>query len=171
MEHKRRITDLDTPSIQAYLARQPDIVIAYLFGSVARGEENRLSDVDIAILLEPDLNRETQLEVQIKYLTELDQMICRDVQLVILNDAPPMLAYQVIRDGLLLYERSQEERVEFAVLAIKRYFDVQPMMAYFNQALIQRIKEEGLGQRKRSPKGALEAARRIHERLASVSGS
>ncbi|MGD9092707.1 MAG: nucleotidyltransferase domain-containing protein [Anaerolineales bacterium] len=164
------IADLDMAGIKAYLKGQPEIVLAFLFGSVARREENKMSDVDIAILLQPGIEQETQLELQIKFLTELDQIIRQEVQVVLLNDTTPIFAYQVIRDGLLLYERNQAEKVDFAVLAMKRYFDVKPMLAFFNQALTQRIKEEGLGQRKRSPARALEAARRVHERLESISG-
>jgi predicted nucleotidyltransferase len=171
MNQKRLAADLNLSGIQAYLTEQPDIVLAYLFGSVARGEEGELSDVDFAILLESGSDRETRLERQIKYFVELDQMISRDVQIVLLNDATPMLAYEVVRDGVLLYERNQQERVDFVVLAMKRYFDVKPMLDFFNQVVIQHIKEEGLGQRKRSPARALKAARRVHKRFASPSGN
>ena len=33
-----------------YLARQPDVAAAYLFGSYARGQATSYSDIDIAVL-------------------------------------------------------------------------------------------------------------------------
>jgi hypothetical protein len=50
-----------------------------------------------------------------------------EVQLTLLNHAPPLLAYQVIREGVLLHQ--------FQVKAMKEYFDVQPMLAFHNDAL------------------------------------
>ena len=46
---------IDTQAVGAYFARQPGVVVAYLFGSVAHGQADRLSDVDIAVLLDERL--------------------------------------------------------------------------------------------------------------------
>ena len=47
----REPVQIDLEAIQSYFAGQPEVVVAYLFGSVARGRANHLSDVDIAVLL------------------------------------------------------------------------------------------------------------------------
>ncbi len=47
---------LPVEAIQAFLSRQMDVRLAYLFGSTARGQATSGSDVDIAILLETDLD-------------------------------------------------------------------------------------------------------------------
>ena len=51
MEEKLVSTDLDIPSIKSEIAGFPEIILAYLFGSYARGQANGMSDVDIAILV------------------------------------------------------------------------------------------------------------------------
>jgi uncharacterized protein len=127
-----------------YFGRQPDVVVAYLFGSVARGQATPLSDVDIAVLLDPTEEAEAVLDRQVTLLTELTQLAEPEVQLTLLNDVPPLLAYEVIREGILLHQRSGAERVAFQVKAMKEYFDVQPMLAFYNDVLRQRIREDGL---------------------------
>jgi hypothetical protein len=71
------------------------------------------------------------------------------VQVTVLNRATPLLAYEVIRDGILLYERHKEERITFEVRTMKIYFDLQPMYYQQDQLLSKQIKEEGLGKRRR----------------------
>jgi len=171
MQPIQMLSEIDIQRIKNYLSKQPDVILAYLFGSVARGKADSLSDIVFAVLLEDGLSPETYLERQLQILIDLDQLTKQNAQVILLNRASPMLAYQVIRDGGLLFERSREEKANFEVIALKRYFDIKPMLAYFNQALNRRIKEEGLGRRKRRSASALEAARRVHERLTGISRS
>lgn len=42
---------LDEPALAAFLKTQPDVMVAYLFGSLAQRRAKPGSDVDIAILL------------------------------------------------------------------------------------------------------------------------
>ncbi len=55
----RTITGVDEleRALTAVLERYPDVKLAYLFGSQARGTARTLSDVDVAILLEEDVDR------------------------------------------------------------------------------------------------------------------
>jgi predicted nucleotidyltransferase len=160
----RTVPGIDLPATIAYFARQSDVVAAYLFGSVARDQAGPLSDVDIAVLLEPDLAMEAAVERQLQLMVALDDYADREVQVTVLNHVSPLLAYQVVRDGLLLYERSRPERIAFEVRAMKVYFDVKPMLDFYSQALLRQIQEVGLGRAKRDSR-TLEAARRIRERL------
>ena len=143
--------------------------MAYLFGSVARGQATHLSDVDIAVLFVPGLDTETSVERQLDLMVALDDLADREVQVTILNRAPPLLAYHVIRDGIRLYERNPVERVAFEVRTMKMYFDLKPMIEFHRQTLMTQIQEAGLGRNRHHP-GTLEAARRLRERLAGASG-
>ena len=152
-------------SAHAYFAQQVDVIVAYLFGSVARGQANGLSDVDIAVLLDPAMSPETAVRRQLQLMITLDEVAIRETQVTILNRASPLLAYQVIKDGLVLYERNRLERITFEVHTMKVYFDVKPMLEFFSQALLKQIQEVGLGGRARRNSRTLEAAQRIYERL------
>jgi hypothetical protein len=169
-KREKRLPGIDRNSMATYLAQQPSIVVAYVFGSVARGDATHLSDVDIGILLEPGIDAQGSIERQLDLMVALDTFASQEVQVTILNRAPPILTYQVIREGVLLYERDRAERVAFEVKAMKIYFDLKPMIAFHRQALIERIREEGLGKQARDSTRTLEAAERLRERLAGAAG-
>lgn len=50
-KHKNNELELDIKSLVDYLATQPDVLAAYLFGSYATGKARPQSDVDVAVLL------------------------------------------------------------------------------------------------------------------------
>lgn len=156
---------VELEAMAAYLAGQPDLVAAYLFGSVARGQADHLSDVDIAVLFDAALGAEESVERQLRLMVDLEAYADREVQVAVLNRAPPLLAYQAVRHGILLYERSRSERIDFEVRARKMYFDFKPWLDFHTQALLKDIQEVGLSGRRKRPGGALKAARRIHQRL------
>ncbi|UCC86996.1 MAG: nucleotidyltransferase domain-containing protein [Anaerolineales bacterium] len=159
---------IDVDALAAYLTQQGDVAAAYLFGSVARGQAGHLSDVDIGVLLDPELGLEESVERQLELMVALDDFADREVQVTLLNNAPPMLAYQVVRDGLLLYERNRLERIAFEVHSMKVYFDTKPLLDFHSRALLEQIREVGLYGRARRHSRTLEAAQRLHERLAGT---
>ncbi|MCL7453271.1 MAG: nucleotidyltransferase domain-containing protein [Anaerolineae bacterium] len=164
------VPGVNLPAISTVLARQGDVVAAYLFGSLARGQAGPLSDIDIAALLTPALEEQAAVERQLDLMVALDALDPREMQVTLLNHAPPALAYQVLRDGILFYERSQPQRIGFEVRAMQRYFDVQPMLDFHAQVLMQQIQEVGLARRRDRDTRALEAAERIQQRLEAMAG-
>jgi uncharacterized protein len=80
--------------------RQPEVLLAAVFGSVARGEARPGSDVDLAILLAAtSLARRHEIEA------DLGRAAGCEVDLIDLADAPPQLRFEIARDGQLLYEQ------------------------------------------------------------------
>jgi predicted nucleotidyltransferase len=161
---------VDRETIEALLSREKDVVAAYLFGSVARGCTHPTSDVDLAVLLDPELSAVEQVERQLALMGALDTTADRPVQITLLNRASLTLIYQVLRDGVLLRERDSHERIAFEVRAIRLYLDLKPMLESLSEKLMSRIREEGLGRRDGRPSRALEAAQRIRERLERSTG-
>lgn len=137
------------PALLEYLAAQPDVVAAYLFGSVAQGRARPQSDVDIAVLLAADLDEEARFDRRLRLGWEVESIIGRRTDLVVLNDAPPRLQHQVLKHGWLIYERDRAARVEFEVRAGKIYADLKPMYDFHTRDLLQKIKEVGLVGRRR----------------------
>jgi uncharacterized protein len=141
---------LDEAELIAFLKTQPDIVAAYLFGSLAQGRATPRSDIDVAVLLKQipkQLGGAT--DRQLKLMDDFRRFADREVDVVILNTAPPVLIDQALRYGRRLYESDRAERVDFEVRAGQEYADLQPMYDFFNQDMFQKIKEVGLGQRRR----------------------
>jgi hypothetical protein len=62
------------------------------------------------------------------------------VDVVILNDAPPLLAYEgVIRSGRLLFEKDKLARIQFEVRAFQEYLDTAPLRKVQNRYLKEAI--------------------------------
>lgn len=123
------------------LAGVDDIRLAYLFGSRARGDARQDSDFDIAVLLDPTAALAERGAIVRRLAGRLGRVVPSTlVDLVVLNDAPPLLRHRVLRDGRLLVERSAEERVRFATSTIREYQDTSLQRERFTQARIRRVK-------------------------------
>lgn len=99
----------------------------YLFGSVARREAGSDSDVDVAILFAEDPPR-TLEGLHFDLERELERLLDRPVQLVVLNRAPAFPVHRVLRESRLLSNRDPSKRVRFEVRKRNEYFDLQPIL-------------------------------------------
>lgn len=110
------------------------IVCAYLFGSVARGEANEKSDIDIAVLYRhsppPGFDA-----VGVPLAGELERLLGKPVDVVVMNSAPVDLIHRILRDGILIYERDAAFRVRFEVAARNKYFDLKPILDRYRRSV------------------------------------
>ncbi|MEA3397844.1 MAG: nucleotidyltransferase domain-containing protein [Chloroflexota bacterium] len=150
---------VDEVGLADFMATQPDVVAAYLFGSLAEGRATSYSDVDTAILLTAASDPLTAGDRQLQLMGELERFADREVDVVMLNTAPPILQHQVLRHGRLLYERDRRARVDFEVRAGQVYADLKPMYDFHTRDLLQKIKEVGLGERRRHRRQPAKIAR------------
>lgn len=163
---RRRKPRVDVAGLAKFFAQQPDVVVAYLFGSVAKGTARAQSDVDVAVLLDERLG---PLERGERYLTllGLDRFADRSLDVHLLNEATPLFCSQVVKHGRLIYERARAERLTFEVFTMANYADTQPMREFFTQDLYQHIREGKIGERRRKyHSGMLENARRLQRQTA-----
>ncbi len=82
-----------------------DIVFMGLFGSFVRGEQNRKSDVDLAIEFD-QTKRKTLLDL-VRVEEELSKVFGRKVDLGILSSLSPYIVNDVKSEMLVLYETRQ----------------------------------------------------------------
>jgi hypothetical protein len=68
-----------------------------------------------------------------------------DVDVVVLNTAPVVLGYRVLRDGLLLLSRDDRARVEHWVRTVDRYIDMEPFRKTLSEGTRHRIVEGRIG--------------------------
>lgn len=119
-----------------------EIQAAYVFGSTATGRTRRDSDVDVAVLLARPVRAERGLTYRLKLIADLGSALRRsDVDVVILNDAPPLLAHRVLSQGKLVFERSASARVRFQVKTAGLYADLIPMFETHIRYLKQHVRE------------------------------
>lgn len=91
------------PQMQAYFKNQP-IEYAYLFGSCARGEETKDSDVDIMVDL--DKTKPIGLFQYVTMKLDLQDLLHREVDLVESDELLPFAQESANRDKFLIYERA-----------------------------------------------------------------
>lgn len=92
------------------LHKKPEIVSVYLFGSQAKGNQGKDSDIDIAILFDWE-NVPDQLEL-IEIREELSQILNNDVDLVCLNGSSPIIGMQVLKYGKLLFTNDPKKKLQ-----------------------------------------------------------
>lgn len=117
------------------LERRFGLAALWVFGSVARGEEHEGSDLDLAALFRRRPSATELLDARAELALELG----RDVDLVDLASASPILAMQVARHGRLVRDVAPERRVAFLTALPGRYDDVRRMRAAAERALVTRV--------------------------------
>jgi hypothetical protein len=87
----------------AKICRENDVVFLAVFGSFVRGEQNRKSDVDIAI--EFDKSKGKTLLDLVRLEDELSKVFKRKVDLGIFSSLNPYIAEDVKKEMLVIYEK------------------------------------------------------------------
>ncbi len=98
--------------IERRLTAIDEILFAYLFGSRAGGRPRPDSDWDVAVFLRDGLTRRQRFDVRVRLSADLEEL--GKVDVVILNDAPPLLAHRVLT-GRRLLVRDKVALVRFFV--------------------------------------------------------
>jgi predicted nucleotidyltransferase len=110
-------------TLSRYFSNEDRVIVAYLFGSTVRGEANCLSDVDIAVLFDDILTKKEAFDLQLKLIGDLGSLLkTNDIDLVMLNNASLVLAFNIIRDGVIL-KSDEKKRVHFETRVMSRYLD------------------------------------------------
>ncbi|MEM3041584.1 MAG: nucleotidyltransferase domain-containing protein [Nitrososphaerota archaeon] len=124
-------------SLIGFLENEEKILVAYLFGAYVKGGQTSISDLDIAILLseEPKLLKEL-LEYYLYLLNRLSNILGDRVDLIILNLSPPLLKYQVMKHGKVVYSRDERARVEFEAGSLREYLEFSRLMARYDECLM-----------------------------------
>lgn len=119
-----------------YLRRALDGVIAvYRFGSTAHGTTSRESDTDIAVLAQTRIQAAERFDVQEQLATRLG----RDVDLVDLAGASPVMAMQAVGRGQLLYDGDSALRGQFE----DRTFGAYARLNEERRGILERVAAEG----------------------------
>jgi predicted nucleotidyltransferase len=112
------------------LENVPGVISAYLFGSMANGRAHRESDVDVGLLLDRNVHATAadRFDVRLRLTGRLGSAVARDVDLVILNDAPPQLARHILTRGLRLMISNASADHDFLRTVLSRAADLQPFL-------------------------------------------
>jgi predicted nucleotidyltransferase len=147
--------------LRDFFEAEPQVGLAYLFGSQVSGAIGPLSDYDLGVLVE-----QPSADVRYRLNYALSRVLGADrIDLVLLNNALIELAYAIIAQGRLLYERSLAARVEFEASVLSRYGDYLPVSRQQRQDILEGRRHETQVQRYRKALG------RTVRTLAAISAS
>jgi len=109
------------PRAVNYLKLHPRVVFAYLFGGLAKGTLQPLSDVDIAVYLAESISLS---DVKLDILGKLIDILQTDeIDLVVLNTAELPLSMNVLKNKKILVDKDPLTRHIFESLTMRKYFD------------------------------------------------
>ena len=112
-----------------------EILEAYLFGSYARGEEQPHSDIDVAVQVDEARADNSGFGYRARITTDLMAGLgFNDVDVLILNRAPPVLHHRVLRDGVRVLSRDLAATTTREGQALSRYCDFVPQLAKMEAA-------------------------------------
>jgi hypothetical protein len=106
--------------IRQVCEQEEGVVAAYLFGSAACGRMRRGSDIDVALLVRPELEDEFPF---LSFAASLERVCGCEVDVVLLNRAGEILKHKVRQSGRLVFERDPRARKHFEVLGRKLFED------------------------------------------------
>jgi hypothetical protein len=115
--------------LRAVLEPRQEVLEAYLFGSQARGSARAHSDVDVAVYVgEPRppasaFGYTADLTAAMMRALRIDR-----VDVVLLNEASPLLYHRVLRDGVRVLSRDLRATTKREGRALSRYCDYLPQL-------------------------------------------
>lgn len=111
-------------TLSTVFERSGSIRFAYLFGSVAKGEVAPLSDIDVAVYLS-NVDPGALFDIKLSLYGDICRALNRnDVDLVVLNTvANNMLIEDIIRHGVVIYDRDIEAREDYEVTSLHQAID------------------------------------------------
>ena len=118
-----KISSSDLIKIKKYFQQKSGIAAVYLYGSFARGEAKKNSDIDLGIVFS-EKKEETGLP-QVIFSNELTKILKRKVEIQDLDSCSLTFSYRVIGEGKVLIGKEETERMEFEASVMRRYFDLQ----------------------------------------------
>jgi len=124
-------------AIRELVERTPGVALAVVFGSTARQATRKPRNLDIGVLTDPGAELPALLDVALERATR------RVVDLVHMNTAPPLLRFEIARDGIVIFERKRYTWADFRRHAMIDWWDWAPFARRMHGAALARLRSSG----------------------------
>ena len=108
----------------AKLSQKYWLRLVLLFGSQAKGEARKNSDIVIAILAEKRFPEEVMIYLNFEFTNILP---IDKVDLVDIHGAPPLLMKQIFDSAKIIYQKTPDEYPKFLIYAMRLYKEAKPL--------------------------------------------
>jgi predicted nucleotidyltransferase len=115
---------MNMEKVRNLIAEQEHVKLAYLFGSYGRKKESSLSDIDIAVFLDEKLSKSERFKLKLDLIKAISSALKTDrLDLVVMNDSPINLNYEIIKHGEILHVKDAGEKVDLESRILSKYLD------------------------------------------------
>lgn len=120
------------------------VVFAYLFGSYATGMEGPQSDIDLAVHLN-EVDGDKRFDIRLRLIRSvLSKYKIEHADVIILNDAPLRLYYNIIKSGIIIYSDDELKRMREETRVISLYLDRKYYEERHTEIALRQIAKEGI---------------------------
>ncbi len=126
---------LPVDAIRGVVEQTPAVRLAVLFGSAVKGTLTRTSDFDVGVRLQDDASL-AELAVA------LERAAGRQVDVISLATAPPLLRMEIARHGVVLVEREPHSWANFRAHAMIDWWDWAPTARRMHTVMAARLRDE-----------------------------
>lgn len=113
------------------ISKELSISFILLIGSLAKEEQGPMSDIDIAIYIDPEKHVRNSLSGSLKLGVYLEKKLKReDIDVVVLNDALPTMKFNSINANIILYMQDEGVYEDFFVRSLSEYYDYSEFLEY-----------------------------------------
>lgn len=121
-----------------------DVAAVIIFGSASQGNLRPLSDLDLAVLLSDGLSKNQRMEKQLSLLGLANFIFKTDeIDLVILNEASPRMAYNILKTGMVMFIRDKNLYTDFRERITRHYLDFKYFRDSFDREFLEGIGYNG----------------------------
>lgn len=125
---EKKELDQKAEQLKDYFLKRPDVLMAFIFGSYAKGFVTLESDFDLAVYFKPqgrrlEFQEEQFYPAETKIWQEIEKIIELDTDLVILNRARPTLAFDILKNARPLVIKDRKLYLEFYLLVSREAED------------------------------------------------
>lgn len=135
--------NLQVKLLSDHLSRYP-IIFAYIFGSHAKGKSTLLSDIDIAIFINKTITKSERFDIRLRLTNELSALVGKRADLIVMNDIPIQLAYEVIKHGRLILCKDRDMMINTETIILSKYLDRRYYDKRRAELILEQIKRRGL---------------------------
>ncbi|GAB4582121.1 MAG: hypothetical protein Fur0022_48760 [Anaerolineales bacterium] len=108
-----------------------------LFGSTVRGYTHSESDMDVGVFVEKKLTNSKRMALW----SQLSRLFPRDVDLSVLNHIDPVIAFQIAKEGMVLFEAEPDAWENWKSYVSRQYWDTEKFRADLSKFVAERTEE------------------------------
>ncbi len=138
MRKKERVFSLGNLQnlVKEFFQKKDQVISVQIFGSFAKGSNTVDSDVDLAILC--DVKKMPSKMDLLSWRQELSELLRKEVDLICLNEASPILGMQVAQDRINILLKDEKAYSAYVMNLYSDYAELKMLRAPMEQGILKR---------------------------------